>query len=440
MAGFNIVTNSTHQNDLNSWVHLVATYNVLTKQVLLYRNGVLLSTTSNIITAGLSGYVNATFSIGATTGANYFNGYIDDLRIYTGKVLTLDEINYISNKDSVRINPVIWYKFDDPNNLGLDTMGKANLGQRLAAPIPTYNNTAAIIGTGCINLTPGQFFYTTYNYSDIGNAFTISFWMKITTLNTNWDNVFYCVSKQSLFLISRNNLTTNFYIALFGSGTSASTSHYIGKFIADNIWNHYTITVEKTITNAVKINSYLNTVLNATTTSGTWDTSGMTDLGISSSQTALSMIGNLDDIQLYNKVLTQEQINNIYTNNSLYANSFGDGQNVITRLCTTTNDNTTESINFNSRQPIISVSRTNEPFYNSMKAYQSLNVPSNFLQKGYVEFEIEYPNSSYDITTAEFKNSNFSLVITDEDNKQVSDNNNIVDFKNLNINVPIKYY
>jgi hypothetical protein len=152
------------------------------------------------------------------------------------------------------------------------------------------------------------------------------------------------------------------------------------------------------------------------------------------------MIGNLDDVQLYNKVLTQEQINNIYTNNSLYTNSFGDSQNVITRLCTSTNDNTTESINFNTRYPILAVSRTNEPFYNSMKAYQSLNVPSNFLQKGYVELEIEYPNSSYDITTAEFKNSNFSLVITDEDNKQVSNNNNIVDFKNLNINVPIKYY
>ena len=75
-----------------------------------------------------------------------------------------------------------------------------------------------------------------------------------------------------------------------------------------------------------------------------------------------------------------------------------------------------------------------------MKAYQSLNVPSNFLQKGYVELEIEYLNPSYDITTTEFKNSNFSLVITDEDNKQVSNNNNIVDFKNLNINVPIKYY
>ena len=166
----------------------------------------------------------------------------------------------------------------------------------------------------------------------------------------------------------------------------------------------------------------------------------MTDLGISSSQSALSMIGNLDDVQLYNRALTQEQINNIYTNNSIYINSFGESQNVITRLCTSTNDNTTESINFNSRYPIISVSRTNEPFYNSMKAYQSLNVPSNFLQKGYVELEIEYLNPSYDITTTEFKNSNFSLVITDEDNKQVSNNNNIVDFKNLNINVPIKYY
>ena len=219
MPGINaILSIATFPNDLNNWVHLVATYNHSTKQALLYRNGVLLSTSSNIITAGLTGFENANFSIGATnTNANYFNGYMDDLRIYTGSLLT------------------------------------------------------------------------------------------------------------------------------------------------------------------------------------------------------------------------QEQISDIYYNSSY-------DKNVITRLCTSTNDNTTESINFNTRYPILAVSRTNEPFYNSMKAYQSLNVPSNFLQKCYVELEIEYPNSSYDITTAEFKNSNFSLVITDEDNKQVSNNNNIVDFKNLNINVPIKYY
>jgi hypothetical protein len=134
--------------------------------------------------------------------------------------------------------------------------------------------------------------------------------------------------------------------------------------------------------------------------------------------------------------LTQDEIISIYTNSTNSINS----RNVITRLCTSTNDNTTESINSNTRYPILAISRNGEPFYNSMKAYQSLNVPSNFLQKGYIEFEIEYPNSSYNITSTEFKNSNFSLVITDEDNKQVSDNNNIVDFSKMNINVPIKYY
>ena len=148
---------------------------------------------------------------------------------------------------------------------------------------------------------------------------------------------------------------------------------------------------------------------------------------------AVSALINLDDMQFYDKILTQDEINDVF-----YGRIYN--QNVITRLCTSTNDNTTESINSNTRYPIISVSRTNEPFYNSMKAYQSLNVLSNFLQKGYIEFEIEYPNSSYDITSTEFKNPNFSLVITDDDNQQVSDNNNIVDFSKMNINVPIKYY
>ena len=50
---------------------------------------------------------------------------------------------------------------------------------------------------------------------------------------------------QSKFLISRNGATSNFYITLFGAGTTGSQTHFVGGYIADNIWKHYTITAQK---------------------------------------------------------------------------------------------------------------------------------------------------------------------------------------------------
>ena len=150
--------------------------------------------------------------------------------------------------------------------------------------------------------------------------------------------------------------------------------------------------------------------------------------------------GYVDDLRVYTgTVLTEFEITRIYNNRSDTISS-GLNQNVIVRLGTSTNDNTIESINFNNRNPILAVTRTNYPAFNSMKAYQSLNIPSNFIQKGYIEFEVEYPRLNYDITTKEFKNLNLNLVITDEDNEQISDKHNIIDLKKMNLNIPIRYY
>ena len=91
-----------------------------------------------------------------------------------------------------------------------------------------------------------------------------------------------------------------------------------GGYIADNIWKHYTITTQKTSTGAVKTTSYLNGVLNNTITGGTWSTSGILTYGLSSGTANLGFIGNLDDLRMYNRVLSQEQINDLYNGNTYY--------------------------------------------------------------------------------------------------------------------------
>ena len=120
------------------------------------------------------------------------------------------------------------------------------------------------------------------------------------------------------FYITRNASTNSYKVYLFGSAAFITLA---GQWIADSNWRHITFTAEKSGT-AVKLTSYVNGVFNGTNTSGTWNTSNITYIQLYGYN--LTFQGNLDDMRFFNKVLTQKEINDVYTN-SIYS------QNVITR-------------------------------------------------------------------------------------------------------------
>ena len=92
-------SSATFANDLNNWVHLVFTFNNDTLERRVYRNGVKLSMTSPYANQSMN--MNTNFKIArlARTGAplSWFNGNMDDLRIYKGVVLSEDQINQLYN-------------------------------------------------------------------------------------------------------------------------------------------------------------------------------------------------------------------------------------------------------------------------------------------------------------------------------------------------------
>jgi hypothetical protein len=138
--GFNVIANkyffgfwandcasvSEYANDFNNWIYLTFIYNNNTKERSIYRNGVKIAISNAISTSG-DLTVNNDMNIGRRTyGDGYINGYVDDLRIYTGKVLDQEEITRIYNGTKtdyttqitepiigMDLSPVIWYKFDD---------------------------------------------------------------------------------------------------------------------------------------------------------------------------------------------------------------------------------------------------------------------------------------------------------------------------------------
>ncbi|MEM0360148.1 MAG: DUF2341 domain-containing protein [Candidatus Diapherotrites archaeon] len=99
----------------NAWQHIVATYDGSTKK--LYINGVLDSNTVSV--SGSVGQNSRKFSIGAsdtgTAWANYFNGFIDEVRVYN-RALSIEEVQQLYNSSKPE-DAVLHLKFDEGTGL-----------------------------------------------------------------------------------------------------------------------------------------------------------------------------------------------------------------------------------------------------------------------------------------------------------------------------------
>ncbi len=81
--------------------------------------------------------------------------------------------------------------------------------------------------------------------------------------------------------------------------------------------------------------------------------------------------------------------------------------------------------------------------FNNSDMFYSLNIPSNFLNRGLIEMELEYPSatSSIDFVTGlPLKFFYISLIIIDEDPELTKDLTLAppIDYYNYNVNMPIK--
>ena len=105
---------------------------------------------------------------------------------------------------------------------------------------------------------------------------------------------------------------------------------------------------------------------------------------------------------------------------------------------------TTKQLNGN---PIIlsTIAIANNIIYNASDSFYSVNVASNFLSTGYIEFELECPNASSNIdfiTNSPLRNFYITLVIIDIDPELTKDLTLAppVDYNTYNINMPIRNY
>lgn len=268
------------------------------------------------------------FAIGAESdGGNSFDGKLDDIRLY-GNSLSASEVQKIYQTTApmqVQLDSglVGYWTFDGPDIQGttaIDRSGKGNNG--------TITGAAPIKG----KLGQGLSFNGSSDYVDAGSAssldnlsaMTIAFWVRIESFPNLNDYVLSkdlnCCGAAVGWVASFNSYYEIFYLEVeYGGGTSLRTSTPDGTFTSSDFgaWTHVAVTWTGS-SSASSATFYKNGV--ALTTSS-WDngTGSRSDdgdypvtIGSAPNYGGNGIDGSLDDIRIYNRVLSATEVSSLY--------------------------------------------------------------------------------------------------------------------------------
>jgi hypothetical protein len=126
------------------------------------------------------------------------------------------------------------------------------------------------------------------------------------------------------------------------------------------------------------------------------------------------------------------------------------GRYALIRLVVSSQDKTCDKKYLNGNPILISMATqptlgSTNVLYNASEFFYNVNVPTNFFSNGFVDIELEIPSASANIdflTNKPLSTFFLNLIIVDEDPELTKDINLSppIDYKNYNVNLPIKQY
>jgi DNA-binding beta-propeller fold protein YncE len=301
VAGNAAVTN-TGVMLYDQWVHLGLTVNRTTGTARIYLNGIDKTSDTSVRTDfATAGVMN----VGRTgTSGLYLAGHLDDFRLYN-RVLNSGDL------DQLRLlceNPVQHWRF----NSSTATSAPNGSEVTLSASGATYNTTDSQEGAAALDLNGAG--YATAPNSDLGNAFTIATWLKVTS-GTNTLETIAANSNNGTdtagwrFIATGSTHTTPGRLILesgngtVGSGIKIQTAN---NAITYNTWHHVVAMLDKT-RGLSRI--YVNGV--DQTPSGTarsdFTTNGVLQIGRTADNANL-LNGSLDDLRIHPRWLGESEI------------------------------------------------------------------------------------------------------------------------------------
>lgn len=215
--------------------------------------------------------------------------------------------------DGIPINPVVWYKFDDSANLGLDTIGNYNLTNNGSSDI---DNNNYIKGSGSVSFDGSTKYLSSANFYSINNkSFSVSFWAFSGVANdTSTNQIVFSISEITSSQIGTNNFN---YFQIGNLGGAWIAGNCTSPSVVNNSkkWVFITYTFDST-TSPKTEKLYINNILMTTITILQVNfnlTNNILNMGRRTlTNSRIWYNGNIDDFRIYDRVLTPAQANELY--------------------------------------------------------------------------------------------------------------------------------
>lgn len=329
-AGGTVLVNSSFIPSLKVWYHVVLIYDGTTWRIFV--DGVERNSASTAAQTGAT----TKFWIGTFNGAQQlFTGAIDEVRIYN-RALSGDEIkrlykigstlkvNTSINNDTLKNGLVGYWSFNGPDMAGVtvyDRSGQGNNGELIRGTSESdLARTAGKIGQALrFDGVAGDYITTADVPFDFERTdkFSASAWVKAAASSSEMS----IVSKEDPLLVSRGwafyaNSSGGARVFLTSTWPSNALSKRSSVAINDDHWHHAAFTYDGN--GASGLNIYIDGVLsNGTLPQNTLSGSILSGepllIGaIPGGGGALPMKGLIDDVRVYNRVLSADEIKRLY--------------------------------------------------------------------------------------------------------------------------------
>ena len=322
-------------NDGN-WHHAAMTWDGTT--IKIYRDGVFRN--SQLLSGSLPTTTNGVGIGQGNTAAKYFNGSIDDVRIYN-RALTSGEIATLASGSigATDSSLIAWYKFNtnkqsmikgNPTAVAIDSSGNNNTGTYIANPSPCNAPSALVydkLGTGVTfngssqgvsSQALGQYISTTLDVSNLPSK-TYAGWFYWSSLANSWQGM---VGQADGF---DNNKTTGLITDATNKISIYQAYGGVIGFIANaalaptlNTWYHIAGVIDKPNN---RIQLYINGSSVSSPSVPTMASSSFTTIsnkvgiGFMLGGGSYKFNGSVDDVRIYNKALSQAEITDLASGN-----------------------------------------------------------------------------------------------------------------------------